>query len=93
MKRAALSSRQYRGCTSARQHGFKAVGVFDIAPWFGAKDQPDANAPGCCRPIHRGIGPVIHTRPGDTLMAAKKKTAKKAAKKTAKKAAKKTKKR
>lgn len=36
---------------------------------------------------------MIHTRPGDTLMAAKKKTAKKAAKKVAKKAAKKTKKR
>ena len=77
----------------ARHHEFKAVGVFDIALRLGAQDQPDANAPGCCRPIHRGIGPVIHTRPGDTLMAAKKKTAKKAAKKTVKKAAKKTKKR
>jgi len=36
---------------------------------------------------------VNHTRPGDTLMAAKKKTVKKATKKVAKKAAKKTKKR
>lgn len=69
------------------------VGVLDIALLLGANDQPGANAFGCCRPIHRGIGPVIPYRPGDTLMAAKKKTAKKAAKKTVKKAAKKAKKR
>lgn len=44
---------------------------------------------GCCRPLHRGIGPAFTPDMEISLMAAKKKTAKKAAKKTAKKAKKK----
>ena len=59
----------------------------------GAKGQPGQSTSGCCRPIHRGIGTVIHSDMETSLMAAKKKAVKKAAKKaTKKKAAKKGKK-
>jgi hypothetical protein len=40
---------------------------------------------GCCRPIHRGIGPVFHTPDMELTMAAKKKAAKKKSAKKAKK--------
>ena len=55
----------------------------------GAQGQPSGRSLGCCRLIHRGIGPAFISDMETTHMAAKKKTAKKAAKKTAKKAKKK----
>jgi hypothetical protein len=53
-----------------------------MAPKSGAQNQSGVRTSGCCRPVHRGIGPAFTHLSMERPMAAKKK---KAAKKGGKK--------